>query len=33
MTENKKDLLRVLLVAALFVLAGSVDPLLTSWGW
>ena len=32
MTENKKDVLRFAIIAALFILACSVDPLLTIVG-
>jgi len=31
--ESKKDLIRVLIIVALFVLASSADAILTSWGW
>ena len=32
MSENKKDVIRFAIIAALFILACSVDPLLASWG-
>lgn len=33
MSENKKDVLKFAIVAALFILAGSVESILTGWGW
>ena len=32
-SESKKDLIRVLIIVALFILASSTDAILTSWGW
>lgn len=32
MTKNKKDVIRFAIIAALFILACSVDPLLTMEG-